>query len=49
MGCGAVETRTGMELVAFQNQEAEVVVMLNDHEDNQSGSPCRARSGTIRL
>ena len=35
MGCGAVETKAGMELVAFQDQEAEVVVMLNDHEDNR--------------
>jgi hypothetical protein len=35
MGCGAVEVRAGMELVAFQDWEAEVVVMLNDHEDNR--------------
>lgn len=27
MGCGAVEARAGMELVAFQDQEAEVVVV----------------------
>ena len=33
MGCGAVETRAGMELVAFQDQEAEVVVV--NHEGNR--------------
>jgi hypothetical protein len=37
MGCGVVEARTGMELVAFQDQEVEVVVMLNNREDNRLG------------
>jgi len=37
MGCGAVEARAGMELVAFQDQEAKVVVMLNNREDNRLG------------
>jgi hypothetical protein len=37
MGCGVVEARAGMELVAFQDQEVEVVVMLNNREDNRLG------------
>jgi hypothetical protein len=35
MGRGAVEAGAGMEPAAFQDQEAEVVTMLNSHEDNR--------------